>query len=142
MLTSLALALLVPVADLSADAKKALKELEGDWVLVAQANGGKERDVTNDAALARVTFTGAKFSLGKVLGDGEITALDPSTDPKIVDFVMRRKPESGHVNEAIFKVEKGTLTVVVYLGEGKKRPAGFGVPEDTDTWRLTFERAK
>lgn len=142
MFTSLALALLIPVADLSDDAKKALKELEGDWIAVATASGGKERDVTNDADRPRVTFTGAKFSLGKVLGDGEITALDPTTSPKIVDFVMRRKPESGHVNEAIFKVEKGTLTVVVYLGEGKKRPTGFGVPEDSDTWRLTFERAK
>jgi uncharacterized protein (TIGR03067 family) len=140
--TSLALALLVPVADLSDDAKKALKELEGDWVLVARASGGKETDVTTDADRLRVTFAGAKFSLGKQLGDGEITALDPSTKPKIADFVMRRKPESGHVNEAIFKVEKGTLTVVVYLGEGKKRPTGFGVPEDADTWRLTFERAK
>jgi uncharacterized protein (TIGR03067 family) len=139
---SIALALLAPVADLSDDARKALKELEGDWVLVAQASNGKERDTSNDADRIRVTFTGAKFSLGKTLGDGEITALDPSTNPKIADFVMRRKPESGHVNEAIFKVEKGTLTIVVYLGEGKKRPAGFGVPEDSDTWRLTFERAK
>ncbi len=142
MFPTLALALLAPVADFSADAKKALKELEGDWVLVAQASSGKERDTTNDADRLRVTFAGAKFSLGKQLGDGEITALDPSTNPKIADFVMRRKPESGYVNEAIFKVEKGTLTVVVYLGEGKKRPAGFGVPEDSDTWRLTFERAK
>lgn len=142
MFAALALALVVPGADLSDDAKKALKELEGDWVAVATASGGKERDVTNDADRPRVTFTGAKFSLGKQLGDGEITALDPSTTPKIADFVMRRKPESGHVNEAIFKVEKGTLTVVVYLGEGKKRPTGFGVPEDSDTWRLTFERAK
>lgn len=142
MFASLALTLLLPVADLSDDAKKALKELDGDWVAVATASGGKERDVTSDADRPRVSFAGAKFSLGKVLGDGEIVALDPSTNPKIVDFVMRRKPESGHVNEAIFKVEKGTLTVVVYLGEGKKRPAAFGVPEDTDTWRFTFERAK
>jgi uncharacterized protein (TIGR03067 family) len=140
--TVAALALFAPAADLSAEAKKALKELEGDWVLVAQASNGKERDTTGDADRLRVTFAGAKFSLGKTLGDGEITALDPSTNPQIVDFVMRRKPESGHVNEAIFKVAKGTLTVVVYLGEGKKRPTGFGVPEDSDTWRFTFERAK
>jgi uncharacterized protein (TIGR03067 family) len=139
---TVALALLAPAADLSAEAKKVLKELEGDWVLVALANGGKERDTSGDTDRLRVTFAGAKFSLGKQLGEGEIVGLDPSTNPQIVDFVMRRKPASGHVNEAVFKVEKGTLAVVVYLGEGKKRPTGFGVPEDTDTWRFTFERAK
>lgn len=140
MFAALVTAVVLPVADLSDAAKKELKALEGEWVAVATASNGSERELPERERL-RVTFTGAKFALDK-LGTGEITALDPSTDPKIVDFVMKREPASGYVNEGIYKVEKGTLTLVVYLGEGKKRPTGFGIPEGTDTWRLTFERPK
>jgi uncharacterized protein (TIGR03067 family) len=88
-----------------------------------------------------VTIKGTKFTFGKY-GDGEVTALDPTLKPKIVDFKMLRKPESGATNEAIFKVEKDTLLVVVYLGEDKKRPDSFEIPKDAHTVRFTLKRAK
>src|SRR5215471_19462179 len=113
--------LFAPSADLSEAAKKELKALEGDWIVVATATDGKERELPADEQIA-VTIKGKTFTFGK-FGDGEVTALDPSLKPKTVDFKMLRKPESGEINEAIFKLEKDTLTVVVYLGEDKKRPA-------------------
>ncbi|VTR93754.1 unnamed protein product [Gemmata massiliana] len=134
--------LFAPAADLNEAARKELKALEGDWVLVSTAANGIERDLSEDERIA-VTVTGTKFTFGK-LGDGEITALDPSTSPKIVDFKMLRKPESGVTNEAIFKVEKDALTVVVYLGEGSRRPANFdaATEKESQTAKFVLKRVK
>ena len=130
--------LLAPAADLNEATKKELKALEGEWSVVATAQDGKETEPPADERIA-VTVTGTTFTFGK-FGDGQVTALDPSTGPKIVDFKMLRKPESGVTNEGIFKIEKGTLTVVLYVGEGNKRPASFDVPKDADTIRFTLKR--
>jgi uncharacterized protein (TIGR03067 family) len=136
--------LLSPSADLTEAAKKELKQLEGEWLLVGMAFNGDDRELPlreKQAVTITTTPKGAKFTLEK-FGEGEITALDPSTTPKIVDFVMRRKPESGYTNEGIYKLEKDTLILVVYIGEDKKRPASFDVPKDTHTVRFTLKRAK
>lgn len=133
-------ALLAPAADLSDEAKKELNALEGEWTVIAQASDGKERELPVEEQLA-VTVKGAKFTFGK-FGDAEITALDPTLKPKILDFKMLRKPESGVTNEAIYKLDKDTLVVVVYLGDDKKRPDGFDVPNDAQTHRFTLKRLK
>lgn len=141
MLTSAILAMLIAAPpELSDAAKKELQSLEGNWVIIATANAGKVKDLPADERIP-VTITARKFSFGKY-GDGEITALDTTTKPKLVDFKMLRKPESGLTNEAIYRFEKDTLTVVVYLGEDKNRPASFEVPEDLLTVRLTLKRMK
>lgn len=110
-------------ADLTEAAKKELKAVAGDWTVVAWVINGDERELPTDEQVP-VTITGTKFTFGK-FGDGEVTALDPTTDPKVLDFKMLRTPPSGVTNEAIFKVEKDALVVVVYLGEGSNRPASF-----------------
>jgi uncharacterized protein (TIGR03067 family) len=127
-------------ADLSDDAKKELKALEGEWTVVATAADGKERELPVEEQIA-VTVKGTKFTFGK-FGDGEVTALETTTKPKLVDFKMLRKPESDFTNEAIFKLEKDVLTVVLYVGEDKKRPASFDVPSDSMTIRFTLKRVK
>ncbi len=134
--------LLAPSADLNEAAKKELKALEGDWTLVAWVTNGTERDLPADEQIA-MTITGAKFTFGKY-GNGEVIAIDSTTKPKIVDFQMLRKPESGVTNEGIFKVEKDTLTIVVYLGEGSKRPADFDAASDKDaqTAKFVLKRTK
>ena len=126
--------------ELSDAAKKELKALEGDWKVVALASDGMERDLP-EAERVAVTIKGAKFTFGK-LGAGQVTALDPSLKPKIVDFVMLRKPASDHTNEAIYKLEQDTLTVVLYVGEDKKRPSSFDVPKDQKTVRFILKRGK
>lgn len=133
---------LAPAADLNEAAKKELKAVEGNWTVVSWVINGEERELPADEQVA-VTITGAKFTFGK-FGDGEFTAIDPSTDPKILDFKMLRKPASGVTNEAIYKVEKETLTVVVYLGEGSNRPANFDAAskKDSNTAKFVLKRSK
>ncbi|MBP3954556.1 TIGR03067 domain-containing protein [Gemmata sp. G18] len=128
--------LFAPAADLNEAAQKELKALEGDWLLVSWVTNGTERELAADEQIT-VTVTGAKFTFGK-FGDGQVTALDPSTSPPIIDFKMLRKPESGVTNEAIFKVEKHVLTVVVYLGEGSKRPANFDAAAEKESQAAKF----
>jgi uncharacterized protein (TIGR03067 family) len=140
MFTAVLVAMFAAPADLSEDAKKELKAMEGDWTVIAMASDGKERELPADEQIA-VTVKGKVFTFGK-FGDGEVTALDPTLKPKIVDFKMLRKPESGVTNEGIFKLEKDTLTIVVYLGEDTKRPTNFEIPEDAKTVRFTLKRAK
>ena len=142
MFTALVVAsLLAPAADLSEAAKNELKSLDGEWTVVATAQNDKERELPADEQIAVTITGGGKFTFGKY-GDAQITALDAATTPKIVDFKMLRKPESGATNEAIYKIEKDALTVVVYLGEGSKRPAAFDVPKDNDTMRFVLKRLK
>ncbi|HEY1188471.1 MAG TPA: TIGR03067 domain-containing protein [Gemmata sp.] len=141
MFTAAVLASLV-AADLNEAAKKELKAVEGDWIVVSWVVNGEARELPADEQVP-VTIQGTKFSFGK-FGDGEITSLDPSTDPKILDFKMLRKPPSGVTNEAIFKVEKEALVVVVYLGEGNNRPTRFDAAEkkDSNNAKLVLKRTK
>ena len=137
----LAASLLAPAADLGEAAKKELKKLEGEWTVVAMAQGGESRELPVDEQMAVTIAADGKFTAGK-LDPAQITALDTTATPKILDFQMLRKPPSGATNEAVYKIEKDKLTVVVYLGEGNKRPSGFDVPTDTTTIRFVLERVK
>lgn len=137
----LAVSLFAPAADLGEAAKKELKNLEGDWTVVAMAQGGKDRELPLEEQMAVTVTADGKFTTGK-FGAAQITALDATTTPKILDFQMLRKPPSGVTNEAVYKIEKDTLTVVVYLGEGNNRPDGFDVPTGSTTIRFVLERVK
>ncbi len=135
--TCLLLAIAAP-PEFSEQAQKELKALEGEWVAVGLAHDGKERELTDDEQVV-ITIKDGKFTHPS-LGSGQVVALDPTTDPKIVDFKMLREPPSGVINEAIYKLERDTLTVVMYLGDDKRRPASFEVPTDARTLRFTLKR--
>src|SRR5437763_146145 len=84
-----ALSLVVPSADakekeLSAAAKKELKGLEGKWTATAVVVDGKELPAP-EGEEKNIEFKGRKFLLaGNEFFD--IAGLDPSTDPKAIDF--------------------------------------------------------
>ena len=100
MFTAVLVALFVsPAADLNEAAKKELKAVEGDGTVVSGVANGEERESPAGEHVA-VTIKGTTFTFGK-FGDGAVTALDATTDPKILDFKMLRKPASDVTNEAI-----------------------------------------
>src|SRR3954452_18914848 len=103
-----ALSLAAATADepkLSEAAQKELKKFEGKWKAVKLVAGDVEETPTLDGEEVFLTFKGRKMSIGdKEIG--EITALDPSTDPKILDFVGVMKfgqIQKGTVYESIYK---------------------------------------
>lgn len=141
----LALSLVVPTADakekeLSDAAKKELKKLEGGWKATEIIVEGKEE--TPPDADTVVTFKGRKFLFGdKELFD--IANLDPSTDPKCLDFKALAdmgEIQKGTVYEGIYKLDGDTLKLALYIGEGQKRPAKFEAPKDSKTVVVTFKR--
>src|SRR5262245_48711614 len=85
-------------ADLNEAARKELKALEGEWeVQSIETKDGKR--LPGDGERITLTIKGTKWAFGTVQ-EGEIVALDPSTNPKLVDFKSVRKGRKDTVNEA------------------------------------------
>lgn len=123
-------------------AKKDLKALEGKWTLTEITINGEA--VTPPEEQKSVEFKGRKFLLaGKEIL--EIASLDPSTNPKLLDF--KAVADMGEIRkdntyEAIYKIDGDTLTLALYIGAGQKRPAKFESAKDSAVALATFKREK
>ncbi len=119
----------VATADESAD-KKALKELEGTYLLVAAE--GKGVKVT-EADLKKVPDADRKL----VVKGEQITTyfngkenpatvrLNASQTPAAIDFTVTKDGKTD-VNYGIYKLENGTLTIcALEKGDAKERPKEF-----------------
>lgn len=137
--------LLAPPPDLpklSPAAAKALDALQGDWKVVELTLNGMtvEPDVADEFVL---TFKGRKFIFsvnGTPNQDGDVYALDPSTNPACIDF--SRKIEKTRVEEGVYKIDGDTLLYHSYKGKDKNRPAGFDVPKDETSMLVKAKRIK
>src|SRR5436190_190649 len=124
-----ALSLFVPAAakdkekELTDAAKKDLKKLEGKWTAEKILVEGKEETPPDEQRI--VEFKGRKFLFGdKELFD--VAGLDPSADPKCLDFKALNdmgEIRKDTVYEGIYKLDGDTLTLALYIGEGRERPA-------------------
>ena len=129
-------------------AKKELKTLAGNWEYVkAHAKEGMIDIASMNAHI--LTIDGAKWEIRpkdseEVRERAVIIALDPSTDPKILDLktIPRNPKREGSVVEGIYKIDGDTLVLVTYVGRDKKRPADFDVPKETETFVWTLKRVK
>ncbi|HEX5272221.1 MAG TPA: TIGR03067 domain-containing protein [Gemmataceae bacterium] len=133
-------ALTIGADPLNEAARKELKALEGEWVVQSiETKDAKHKPGDDD----RMTLTvkGTKWTFG-TLQEGEVIAVDPSTNPKVVDFKSVRKGREDTVNEAIYKVDKDTLVICIYQGKDKKRPTSFDKPTEADTVLWTLKKAK
>jgi uncharacterized protein (TIGR03067 family) len=147
--TLVALALAAPAApeekpkELTAAAKKELKALEGKWKPTKLTIDGNDVPAP-DGDEGQIEFKGRKFLLGgKDFFD--IVSVDPSTDPKLIDF--KGLADMGDISkdtvyEAIYKLEKDTLTIALYFGAGQKRPTKFESEKDAKVALVTLEREK
>ncbi len=128
--------------ELSAEAIKELKKLEGKWLVVKVAAEGKESEA-NDKDVHFV-FKGTEVRL--MSGDkGEtllITALDSTTDPKCIDFLEKREGRPDRTLEGVYKIDGDKLQIALsVLKEGKNRPTSFEKPGDR-AFVWTFKRVK
>jgi len=147
---------LVPTADtkdkekeLSAEAKKEVKKIEGKWKAVKAMVDGKEEAPEGGEELI-VEFVGNKMIVnqgpaerGKV--ELEIAALDPTTTPKCIDFKsLSERPglQKGTVIEGIYKLDGDTLVIALNPLGGSDRPDKFESPKDSKFIVITFERVK
>lgn len=142
-----ALALVVPAApkdkekELTEAAKKDLKKLEGVWKGVKGVKDGEE---AKDDEEVLVEFKGRTL-LFKDMEFLEITGLDTTTDPKLIDFktVVDRGPlRKGTVFEGIYKFDGDTLTLALFEEGGTNRPTKFESAKGSKVILMTFERQK
>jgi uncharacterized protein (TIGR03067 family) len=125
-------------------AQKELKKIEAKWKAVkAVANGNEEADKE-----IYIEFKGRKLIVtddGKEMEFFEVSALDPSTTPKLLDLkslVDMGPIAKGMVFEAIYKLDGDDLTIAIYIGEGKKRPEKFESEKDSMVVVVTLKREK
>ena len=134
--------------ELSAEAKKELKKLEGKWTVTKEvtSNGEKENAAIGRGDEVTVEFKGNKVVIAaKEMFEFELSTLDPTVDPKILDLkaLADKGPiTKGTVIEAIFKFDGDNLILVGYAGEGKKRPANFDPPKDEGVGMWVMKRVK
>jgi uncharacterized protein (TIGR03067 family) len=126
-------------------AKKDLKKLEGKWKAVKLvANDNEQENPMLDGEEVVLEFKGRKLALmGKDYFD--ITELDPSTTPKIID--LKGLEDKGGIRkdtvyEGIYKIDGETLTIALYVGAGNKRPEKFESPKESNIIVVTLKREK
>src|SRR5262249_6528755 len=119
---------------------KELNALEGEWVVQRIDT----KDVTHepgDEQRISLTIKGTKWSFGTIQ-EGEVVTLDPSTNPRLLDFKSVRKGREDKGNEAIYKQDGDPLLICIYQGKDKKRPTSFDRPTEGDTVLWTLKKAK
>jgi uncharacterized protein (TIGR03067 family) len=130
--------------DLPDAAKKELKKLDGKWKPVKMITVDGEKDGGPDGPDVTFEFKGRTLVVeGKEVA--EVTAIDSATDPKSLDFKVKVRTgelAEGSTVEAIYKLDGDTLTMAVYIGEGKKRPGGFDAPKEAGSFVFVFKRVK
>lgn len=129
--------------ELTEAANKELKALEGKWRPTKMTIDGTDIPAPEgDDGL--IEFKARKFLLGgKDFFD--VTSLDPSADPKLIDFKGLQDMgdiSKGTTYEAIYKLDKNTFTIALYFGSGQKRPDKFESGKDSKVALVTFEREK
>ena len=143
-LVALAVAAPADPPKLSEAAEKELKKFEGKWKAEKVVADGKEETPTLEGGDVFLEFKGRKV----LLGDAdllEVAALDPSTDPKCIDFkaaVDLGALRKGTVYESIYKFDGDALILAVHMGEAKARPAKFEAPKDSKVVLVTLKRMK
>lgn len=132
----------------SEDARKELKLLAGNWEYVK----AEAKNETIDIAATKPHFLTINNGKWEVRAKGEdrvresavIVALDASTDPKIMDLrsIPNDPKREGTVIECAYKIDDDTLTIAMYMGRDKKRPASFDASKETETIVWTLKRVK
>src|SRR5205809_733043 len=126
--------------ELNAAARKELKAIEGAWVVQRiETKDGKHEPA--DGESISLTIEGTKWTFGTIQS-GEIVALDPSANPKLLDFKSVRKGREDTVNEAIYKRDGETLIICIYQGKDKKRPTSLDKPTEGETVLWTLKKSK
>jgi uncharacterized protein (TIGR03067 family) len=131
--------------ELSAEAKKELKKLEGKWQVVKGLGSEGEHDLKDNEAFCLVEGTKMTFSRVNAKSNEmvEVTALDRSTDPKCIDLTDIRPGKPPRITEGVYKIDGDTLQLAIAAPKGGKlRPANFDKPTDQRIIVWTMKRVK
>ncbi len=120
-------------------AKKDLQALQGDWILQSIEENGMKVELGDDQQ-AILTFKDTQWSFPPTKQQGEVIALDPTTNPKRIDMKSTPEGREASVREGIYKLDGDSL--ILCLGKGKNRPTNFDPPKEAGTTLTTLKRVK
>ncbi len=153
--TSVAIGMLTLLAGVVASAARAddkedagrqeLKKLQGTWVLVAAEREG-EKIPDEQVKKGRITWKGAVVIVDTPHQSAEkikaTTMLDPTTNPKKMDWVRSQGPGSGQTHHAIYEFLSADEYRVCFAPPGKDRPKEFRTRPGTGEMMHTWKRVK
>jgi uncharacterized protein (TIGR03067 family) len=125
------------------DAKKEETKLKGKWSAVSIKHGGQSAP-DDFLKKFKFTFEDKKYTNvidGEVLEEGDYS-FDDSKSPKTIDFDIKKGPDDGKKQLAIFKIDGDKLTIVAAMPGEKDRPTSFKLEEGTELIEAVFERDK
>jgi RNA polymerase sigma factor (sigma-70 family) len=112
------------VADDATTAEAELKKLQGTWLISTFERAGEKKEAMGNEEQLRIE--GETFSLwhnGHVEEGGRIK-LDPSKNPKEIDFQFQEGRRDGKTDLAIYAWD-GTNLKLCFVREGAEHPADF-----------------
>jgi RNA polymerase sigma factor (sigma-70 family) len=123
------------------DKKPDKDKLQGEWKVVSIKVGGQDHP-NKDQVGDTMTFKGDGMELEPFKATFK---LDPSKDPREVDFTITEGPderEKGKVSLGIYKLDGDKLTIHAGHPGGTERPTGFESKEGENSLVFTLERVK
>ena len=141
----LALLLLAPaMVVLAADDKP--ENLDGTYKVTTLMKGGEKAPDEVTKTFEGAAIKGDKFTM-TIMGEAKVATIkiDAKAKPATLDMTPDEGPEKGKTMKAIYKLEKGVLTIAVIEGKDgeTKRPVNFdGKGKDDIVLVLTKEEKK
>jgi uncharacterized protein (TIGR03067 family) len=133
-------AMLMIAAD---DPKKDAEALKGNWTAASIKHAGQALPA-DQAKTFKLTFD-AKTYTNKVgdefLEEGGFT-IDPSKTPKTMDFDIKKGPDEGKKQLAIYQLDGDKLTIVAAFPGATERPKSLKPEASAEVIEAVFERTK
>jgi len=141
----LALLVLAPAMVVFAADEKP-ESLEGSYKLTSLDKGGEKAPDEFTKGFEGATIKGDKFTM-KMMGEAKVATIkiDAKAKPATMDITADEGPEKDKTMKAIYKLEKGVLTIAVIEGKDGEttRPENFdGKGKDYIILVLTKEEKK
>jgi uncharacterized protein (TIGR03067 family) len=135
----LALALVVTAPGPKDPPKKEPRSIVGEWACTECVAGGQAatKDELSEIKLEFGSDGTFRFEFGPQRATGTYTS-DRTKDPAELDYVNDRISKG---NQAIFKIEKDTLTICLAEG-GRARPNAFVSPPGSRLVLMTMKRVE
>jgi uncharacterized protein (TIGR03067 family) len=111
------------IARADPDPRTGLEELQGSWVPTTVEQDGKKM---GKAELGKVSLTvrGKRyiFKIGSVTEEGSVS-IDPRATPRVIDLKVTKGKLKGRMNQGIYKLTAGELTLCFTSAASAKFPA-------------------
>ena len=117
-----------------------LGRLEGIWRVTSFRVGGV--DLPRGGEELVLTVKGGEFAWANGRGHGgKIVRIDPTKNPKEVDYTFADGPDAGKVLKAIYKLDGDTFTDC-FGAAGADRPTAFESTKENGLYVLTYTRVR